>query len=496
MIWILVAGTALAVLLIAPAVPQAAHAAKARRAEALRLREEDRKRREEEAKERQRQAQQIWHDTPDLGVYREYLRFEAQVRQPRQQAADEANRLLGQANETVSRHQSTFRDGKPPKAGYQLLAMAGLVAFAFVFILGAALDYLIFRASHPGNVLLPLGLACIAMIGITVGSILAFGARRHDLLPDSMSAYFRNMARLFGMMLAVGIAGYMVSIAPNRSYQAWETQIVADQQAVQQAANAVAPDAATARTDKANQKAAETQLAHDQASLRHAQEIDRASALALGALEIPLAEAAVIGGVLVIFRILRRRRDRAERDYVEAVRAVARADATFMADINTQLIATGNNEQAVEGGLDRLRNLGRILGTSSGGPTPGSGPVSGPSGPGLTPSGQSGSTPGPGPGLGGVGSPVPGTSPPTRATPGNPVPPVTPHSPGTVNGTPTVPSQPTGSPIIPGTVVGSQNGQGSGQATSNSPVPPTPTVTSGLAGNVARLPAAEFDETE
>ena len=218
---ILVAGTALAVLLIVPAVPQAAHAAKARRAEALRLREEDRKRREEEAKERQRQAQQIWHDTPDLGVYREYLRFEAQVRQPRQKAADEANRLLGQANDTVSRHQSTFRDGKPPKAGYQLLAMAGLVAFAFVFILGAALDYLIFRASHPGNVLLPLGLACIAMIGITVGSILAFGVRRHDLLPDPMSPYFRNMARLFGMMLAVGIAGYMVYIAPNRSYQAW-----------------------------------------------------------------------------------------------------------------------------------------------------------------------------------------------------------------------------------------------------------------------------------
>jgi len=86
MIWILVAGTALAVLLIVPAVPQAAHAAKARRVEALRLREEDRKRREEEAKQRQRQAQQIWHDTPDLGVYREYLRFEAQVRQPRQQA--------------------------------------------------------------------------------------------------------------------------------------------------------------------------------------------------------------------------------------------------------------------------------------------------------------------------------------------------------------------------------------------------------------------------
>jgi len=297
------------------------------------------------------------------------------------------------------------------------------------------------------------------------------------------------------MMLAVGIAGYMVYIAPNRSYQAWEAQIVADQQAVQQAANAVAPDAGTAQADAANLQAAKTQLAHDQASLRHAQEIDRASALALGALEIPLAEAAVIGGVLVIFQILRRRRDRAERDYVEAVRAVARADATFMADINTQLIATGNNEQAVEGGLARLRNLGRILGTSSGGPTPGSGPVSGPSGPGLTPSGQSGSTPGPGPGLRGAGSPVPGASPSVGATPDNPVPPpVTPQSPGIVNGTSTVPSQPTGSHIISGTVVGSQNGAGAGQANSNSPAPST--VTSGLAGNVARLPAAEFDETE
>ena len=73
---------------------------------------------------------------------------------------------------------------------------------------------------------------------------------------------------------------------------------------------------------------------------------------------------------------------------------------------------------------------------------------------------------------------------------------VTPHSPGIVNGTPTVPSQPTGSHIISGTWLAPRNGLGGGQAASNSPAPPAPTVTSGLAGNVARLPAAEFDETE
>ena len=333
MIWILVAGTALAVLLIVPAVPQAAHAAKARRGKRSgceRKTGNGARRRPRSASDRRSRSGTI----PQISGYTVNT-CGSRPRSGSPGSKPPTRRTASSARLTTRspRHQSTFRDGKPPKAGYQLLAMAGLVAFAFVFILGAALDYLIFRASHPGNVLLPLGLACIAMIGITVGSILAFGARRHrpaarphvPANPEHGEAVRHDARgrhrRVHGLHRAQSFLSGLGRPRSSPTSRRCSKRRTPWRQTPRQRR----PIRRTKRPRRLS-----SPMTRPACGTRR--EIDRASALALGALEIPLAEAAVIGGELVIFRIPRRRRDRAERDYVEAVRAVARADATFMAD--------------------------------------------------------------------------------------------------------------------------------------------------------------------
>jgi hypothetical protein len=474
MIWFLIAGAALAVLFAAPAVPEAARAAAAQRDRARQRRAEDQQRREQEARERIRQAQQIWLDAPDLAGFREYEQYEAQVRTPLQQASDEAARQFGQVDQAVGRHQARFHDGEPPRAGYQLIVLVGLAAFVAVFILGITLDYLIFRGLHPtGAVALPFGLACVAMIGITVGSVLLFGAKRHHLVPESATPYFRRMAILFGGMLAVGIAGYMAFIAPNRSYMNLEPAIVTDQEALTAAQHSVpaAPPGVV--------QADATQLADDQARLNRAEDVDRASALALGAIEIPLAEVAVLAGVVVIFRILLVRRERARRAQQDTADAVAQADARFIAALTAQLVGNGHDEQEIQQTLARVRRLGKMLADhadpGAAAPGPGPGPAPGPM-PGPTPVPGSGPMPGQPPGPNGGTRPN-GSSPggTTAPDPGSPW--VSP-----ANGTPTTPgppgiTQPTATTIT---------------ATAPSASAPSP---AGVAGAVTRLPAAELDET-
>jgi hypothetical protein len=480
MIWFVIAGAALTVLLAVPAVPEAARAAAAQRERARQRRADDRQRREQEERERIRQARQIWLDAPDRAGFREYQQYEAQVRTPLQQASDEAARQFTQLDEAAARHQARFHDGEPPRAGYQLIVLAGLAVFVAVFILGLTLDYLIFRGLHPtGAVALPFGLACVAMIGITVGSVLLFGAKRHHLVPESATPYFRRMAILFGGMLAVGIVGYMAFIAPNRSYLNLEPAIVIDQEALTAAQHSVpAAPPGVAQADA-------TQLANAQARLNRAEDVDRASALALGAIEIPLSEVAVLGGEVLIFRILLVRRERARREQQDTADAVAQADARFIAALTAQLVANGHDEQEIQQTLARVRRLGKMLADHAGagaaapgsgpGPAPGPGPMPGPAPmPGLTPGPNGGTGPngGPGPHAG------PGGTSPSGATVPGPAGPWV--SPG--NGTHVPPgtsgfTQPTATTV-----------------TVNAPTVPALSPT-GMAGTVTRLPAAELDET-
>jgi hypothetical protein len=172
-IWVISGALALAALFGLPAVPAARRAASERRGAARALREEDRRRREEEQQRRLEEAQRIWRDTPDLGVLREYERYEAHVRTPRQQAADETGRELSAVNEAVTRHEGTFRGGERPGVAYQGLLLLALLGFLSVFALGVALDYMIFRSLRPigpGYALVAAALASLAMVGVSVGA--------------------------------------------------------------------------------------------------------------------------------------------------------------------------------------------------------------------------------------------------------------------------------------------------------------------------------------
>ena len=188
----------------------------------------------------------------------------------------------------------------------QLLAGTGLIAFIVVFALGTTLDFWVFRSLHPTDTeLLPFGLACVAMIGISLGSVLLFGSNRHHLLPESVTPYFRRVVRNGGGMLAVGIAGYMIMIAPNLSIASGTARVVAAQEQVKQDELTVPPPRqAVIAADMAAVKQAE-------AAMAHARTIDRVRVATLVGVQIPLSEAAVLGGeMLMSDAVLRRRRAR------------------------------------------------------------------------------------------------------------------------------------------------------------------------------------------
>jgi hypothetical protein len=519
MIGLLVA-LAVTVLFVGPAVPPAMRMAKDQRAAAAAKREAERQRHEQEAEEAKREHERVWREEPGNAVLRERLLYEAQVQVPLDQTAGEAQVQLGQLDGAIQRHEAGFHHGAGGRPGlaYQIVVLTLLGLAVAVFVLGAILDYLIFRGLHPGgSVLIPAGLSGVVIIAVMVGSFLAISAQRHGLIPAHWSEYFRIFARLFGVLLAVGAVTCMTYYAPARSYLADEPKIVTDQATVAQLKTAVAPDAATAQANAAALNAAETTLANDQATLHKAQLLDRVSAGVLGALEIPLTEAAILGAELIAFRVLLRRREQARQDRQEAVDQVAHADARFTAQTNATLIGFGHDHRAYAEGLARLRELSYFLKLhANGGHAPGGGPAGAsglgaaappdtPGNPGTPANPGATGTPG-GPGAGAAPGYAPrGTG---GGTPVHPVPSAAPlgsnaggHVPGPAGG----PAQ-TGSHIVPVTVGSQQSGPGAANGTGTTgtaPLPPSvplpsivPTGPAPSGGPVTRLPANEFDETE
>lgn len=478
MIW-LAAIPVLAILFGVPAVPMALRTVKGRRAAAAADREAEREEERNARAEAQEREQGPWRDNPGIAVLRERLRFEAKGRLPREQVTTEAGVQLARLDSAIQRHESRFHSGGRPGLTYQVVVLVLTGVAAVVFIVGAILDYLIFRGLHPGgSILIPAALACVAICCVMVGSFLAISARRHGLVPAQWSEYFRLFAQVFGGLLAVGAVVCMVVYAPARSYLADEPTIIADQEAVSQQQNAVMP-AGGAGVQAAVLAADKEKLAADQASLRKAQLLDRVSAAGLGALEITLTEVAILGGELIAFRVLLRRREQARQGHQRATDDLATAEAVFATTVNDKLIANGYDHRAYEDGLARLREFARMLrlhgqsqgGAPGGGPTaPGSAAVPGAvgpvAGPGHAPGGQAGGTPG---------NPVPpgGVGPAQTAAPG-------PH-------------------VVPGTVIGQQPPPQAPPATA-APPPTGGTVGTGTpgapAGPVTRLPSSEFDETE
>jgi hypothetical protein len=308
---------------------------------------------------------------------------------------------------------------------------------------------------------LPFALACLAVMGITVGSVILLGAKRHDLLPDDISDYYRQVIIVGGGLLAACIAGYMVFIAPNRSYPAGETTIVQAEQVLQADQSAQPPPT---RQLLDVDRAAVSQA---KASLARAQQVDRLSAGALALVEIPLAEAGVLGGGLLILYAAIARREQARRERQQAQDAVERADARFIAELTQILISHGHNEESVRRIIDRVSAMnaapnGRPIQVGGGPAAPGS---PGPPGPGNPGPGHPETPPPGGPGSG----PAPG-----------------------VQGTPPVsPVVPPGGPAPGGPVVNVTPAAG--------PAPGGPAGGAGAAPEMAaivRLPEADYDQTE
>ena len=343
------------------------------------------------------------------------------------QAADEAGRRLAQYSQQVEHHLSRYPRNERPSTRYRLVVLAGLVLFLGAIGLATTLDFLIFRGLHPtGTVLLPFGLACVAVMGITVGSVIMFGAKRHDLVPRDVSDYYRRVIILGGALLALCVAGYMVAIAPNRSAPAGQAAITRAEQVLQADESAVPPS--SSQLIAVDQQA----VTQAKANLARAQQVDRLSAAALAFVEIPLAEAAVLGGELLMLYAAIARRERARQEEQQAKDAVARADDRFVAELTQILINHGHNEESVRRIIDRVNAMNPsssgqpIAFGGASGPGPGPAGSPGPRGPGNPSPGGPGGPPGPG----GAGSPAGPGSPGTAGGPAGPGgPPPSPSSP-------------------------------------------------------------------
>jgi hypothetical protein len=312
--------------------------------------ERERERREAAARTEQERIDTLWREHPDIGGLTEYLRYihlrRGQLDRDRADAHDD----FEQRKEDVDAL-TADRGGERVPSGHRVLVLVALVLFALVLCLGVALDYLIFRGLHPGTVVLPLGLACLAVFGIMTGSVIFLGVSRHKLLPASSGLYVRLTLRLFGLMLAGGVALYMTAIAPYRSAAAGQARIDSAVSTVQNAKTSVppAPPIVIAQDQRAVTQA--------RASLREAQRVDQLSAATLAFLEIPLTEGAVLGAELLIFDLARKRRDQARQVVREIEGETGAAEAQFANDLMGVLVARGHDETVIPHIMSRMQRL-------------------------------------------------------------------------------------------------------------------------------------------
>jgi hypothetical protein len=301
---------------------------------------------------KQREHERLWCEEPDRAALPEWLNFRHAVQLPLQHAAAEAGRVYERWREHTEQRQSEHRDGKPVTAAYKVIVFGGLAAFIFAGLLGIALDYLIFRGLHPtGTVILPAALACLAVLGITVGSVVFMSAWRHGLLASSTIPYIRRVVTLGGVILAAGVALYVTMIAPYRSAPAGEANIGHWQAILRQDQTTRPPlPGYVINYDKQQVAKAKTDLAH-------AQLVDRLSAAALAFMEIPLSAGAVLGSGLLALGLAKQRREQARRDKQRADDNLDRAEARFSAALTQILVAHGHAEEVFAGIRARLERL-------------------------------------------------------------------------------------------------------------------------------------------
>jgi hypothetical protein len=331
--------TALAVLLGGPALYEYARRTIAQR-------EADAEHARTEAADRKHALAELWAADPEGAGVGEALTYQAQVRGGLVRRGQEQHRMLGQRDNQVKDRERHIRDGNPVTPGYRLRVLTGLALFLAVSILGIGLDYLIFRGLHPtGTWLLPFALACLAVIGITVGSVIFLGATRHQLLPAGASTYMRRVVALAGAMLAAGITVYMIVIAPYRSAPAGDAKInLLQQQLASDRSEILASGGSNSQLLFADRAA----LAKARTDLARAQKVDRWSAAVLAVLDIPLSEAGFLGAELLLLDLALLRRERARQDAQAADEAIEEADNSFTGALHETLTRYGHTEDADE----------------------------------------------------------------------------------------------------------------------------------------------------
>ena len=367
-----------------PALVGPARAWKARREAAVAARAAEAERQRQRQEHERQETERIWRETPDLAGLGEYLRYQHRMQTPLRHKVEGAEQQYSQRAQDVTARQAALRDGKPVTTPYRVLVFVGLGLFLAVFALAMALDYLIFHGLHPkGTWVLPLGLAALAVVGITVGSVVLLGGTRHRLIPEHITPYGKRVVLMGAGLLVGGIIIAMAVIAPNRSYLGGQEQIntaVRQLSLDQTAQPPVGPDVISA------DNAAITQA---KANLARAEQVDRLSAIVLALIEIPLSEAAILGAELLLFDAAVRRRDSAQQELAAAKQKLEGAQIFFMSELARILVAHGHDEDAVRQMRERYARLMLAWETQRslpGGAPPGPGAGGAPSGP--APGGQ------------------------------------------------------------------------------------------------------------
>jgi hypothetical protein len=281
----------------------------------------------------------LWESNPTVPGVADNLDYRANAREKRLQAEDRAADAVDEAIGTLDDRMGAVRDGKVVSRGYVTLVLGGLTLFVTIGAVATGLDYLVFRGLHPDSGWpMALGLALIAVVALTVGSIVALAVGRHR---EGASTYSRRLFATAGVALCVAATVYVASVAPYRSAREGNAKIATAEARLRDAESAV-PKIAV----EVSQAAAAVRDA--QRNLKDAQRIDRISAVALAVLEVPLAESAILGWELVLVGMARRRHKRALKAYRAAVGTVDLMDARYLAELTKRLAQYGHGPDVAQ----------------------------------------------------------------------------------------------------------------------------------------------------
>lgn len=262
-------------------------------------------------------------------------------------ARDEARRLTNRSNSLFDRLPAPLRH--PGTTQYAVL----IAVPSWVVINGVALylDYKVFYGTD-GNAILSACLSILTVVVTNVASFLiGFGLGWHAGLrgPEGESTWQSRFIACLGAVVAVICLIVMIGYAPHRSLGEQNTKV----QTLEDTKTDLTSVMPESDRDTGEIAYVTAKLAAAEKERDLAESVDRASVGIITALEIPLAEGAIFGLLVVRYLAARRRRDEA----VDAERAarvpLGRADDEALRQIGVHLRAAGveNPDAVIRDGL-------------------------------------------------------------------------------------------------------------------------------------------------